>query len=234
MVTPITATLNASASRIARQLFYWISMLLVTLIAAITVMEAFGVYFFPHRSWSEGIDAKVIQNRGGALYYKYIEVKPSDLQIQLPAGVQPTFMGVLATIGNHRPVDARGKVFLRLMTLPEDLFFLALVWLVRGMVLSAWAGQAGEVTPFIRDNVRRLRWMAALLVSLWVYHLSLPTFVDELSFYSALNDWPGGGIREYIPWYLTNGSLAVALLLLILAQVFSYGVRLQKDVEGLV
>jgi hypothetical protein len=49
MVTSITATLNASASGTARQLFYWISMLVVTLIAAITVMEAFGVYVFPSR-----------------------------------------------------------------------------------------------------------------------------------------------------------------------------------------
>jgi hypothetical protein len=237
MITPITATLNTSASGTARQLFYWISMLVVTLIAAITVMEAFGVYFFPHRSWSEGINAKVIQIRGGALYYSYISVKPSDLRIQFPVGVQPTFMGVLAEI---RPTDARGKLFLRLMTLPEDLFLLALVWLVRSMVLSAWAGQAGEVTPFIRDNVRRLRWIAGLLAALWVYHLFLPTLTDELSFYAgatrnALNNFVGNqGVAEDIPWYLTNGYLAVALLLLILAQVFSHGVRLQKDVEGLV
>jgi len=230
MVTPITATLNSSASGTARQFFYWISMLVVTLIAALTVMEAFGVYYFPHRSWSEGINPRVIRIRGGALYYEYISVKPSDLGLQLPAGVQPTFMGVLAEI---RPTDARGKLFLRLMTLPEDLFFLALVWLVRSMVLSAWAGQSGEVTPFIRDNVRRLRWIAGLLAALWVYHLFLPTLTDELSFYSALNNF-GQGVGEDTPWYLTNGYLAVALLLLILAQVFSYGVRLQKDVEGLV
>ena len=123
------------------------------------------------------------------------------------------------------------------MTLPEDLFFLALVWLVRSMVLSAWAGQSGEVTPFIRDNVRRLRWIAGLLAALWFYHLFLPTLTDELSVYSAqrnaLNNF-GQLVGEDIPWYLTNGYLAVALLLLILAQVFSYGVRLQKDVEGLV
>jgi hypothetical protein len=61
-----------------------------------------------------------------------------------------------------------------------------------------------------------------------------------MSFYTgatrnALNNFVGNqGIAEDIPWYLTNGYLAVALLLLILAQVFSYGVRLQKDVEGLV
>jgi hypothetical protein len=235
MVTPITATLNSAAGGIARQLFYWISLLVVTLIAAITLMEAFGVYYFPHRSWSEGINPKVIQFRGGANYYRYIGVNPSDLRLQLPAGIQPTFMGVLAPI---RPTDGRGTVFLRLMTLPEDLFFLALVWLVRSMVLSAWARQSGEVTPFIRGNVRRLRWIAALLAALWVYHLFLPTFTDELSFYAgaspnALNNF-GQAVGEDIPWYLTNGYLAVALLLLILAQVFSYGVRLQKDVEGLV
>src|SRR5215813_7839338 len=235
MVTHITATLNSAASGTARQLFYWISLLLVALIAAITVMEAIGVYFFPHRSWSEGINPKVIQIRGVALYYRYISVKPSDLRLQLPAGVQPTFMGVLAEI---KPADPRGKLFLRLMTLPEDLFSLALVWLVRSMVLSAWARQAGEVTPFIRENVRRLRWIAGLLAALWVYHLFLPTLTGELSFYAgatpnALNNF-GEAVGEDTPWYLTNGYLAVVLLLLILAQVFSFGVRLQKDVEGLV
>jgi hypothetical protein len=235
MFTTVTSTLNPSASATARHLFYWISMLVVTLIATLTVLEAFGVYFFPHRSWSEGINAKVIQFRGGVNYYRYIEIKPSDLRLQVPAGVQPTFMGVLAAI---RPADARAKLFLRLMTLPEDLFFLALVWLVRNMVLSAWAGQSGAVTPFIRDNVRRLRWIAGLLAALWVYHLFLPKLTGELSFYAgatpnALNNF-GQAVGEDTLWYLTNGYLAVALLLLILAQVFSYGVRLQKDVEGLV
>src|SRR5437870_9027049 len=177
MATPITATLNSSASGTARQFFLWFSMLLVMLIAALTVMEAFGVYYFPHSSWSEGINPTVIQGRAGTRYYRYIGVKPSDLRLQLPAGVQPTFMGVLAEI---KPTDARGTLFLRLMTLPEDLFFLALVWLVRSMVLSAWAGQDGEVSPFIRDNVRRLRWIAGLLAALWVYHLFLPTLTDEL------------------------------------------------------
>ena len=40
-------------------------------------------------------------------------------------------------------------------------------------------------------------------------------------------------VGEDIPWYLSNGSLGVSLLLLILAQVLSYGVRLQTDLEGL-
>jgi hypothetical protein len=216
-----------------RWLFYWISMLVVALIAALTVLEAFGIYWFPHRSWSEGINERVIQTNLGAVYYEYIDVKASDLRLQLPAGVQPTFMGVLAPIN---ATDARGKLFLRLMTLPEDLYFLNLVWLLRSMVLSAWGGRTGEVTPFIRDNVRRLRWIASLFGALWIYHVFLPTLTGELSFYSALNDFGSviGEDPQWYRWYLTNGSLGVALLLLILAQVFSYGVRLQKDVEGLV
>src|SRR5262249_41354287 len=161
--------------------------------------------------WSEGISPKVIQTRGGALYHEYIAVKSSDLQRQLPTGVQPTFLGVAAAI---QPTDTRGQVFLRLMTLPEDLFFLVLIWLVINIVLSAWTGEAGDVTPFIRDNVRRLRWIAGLLAALWVYHLFLPTLTEEVSFYSALNNF-GPVIAEVPPWYLTNGSLAVALLLLI-------------------
>lgn len=235
MVTPVTATLSPAASGTARQLFYWTSVLVVILIAAVTLMEAFGVYYFPHRSWSEGINPSVIQFQGDALYYTYLSVKPADLRFELPAEVRPMFVGVIAGITR---ADARGKLFLRLMTLPEDLFLLALVWLLRGMVLSAWAGQAGEVTPFIRGNVRRLRWMSGLLAAMWIYHLLLPTFTDELSFYAgatrnAVNNL-NRGTGQVFPWYLTNGYLAAALLLLILAQVFSYGVRLQKDVEGLV
>ena len=237
MVTGITATLSPSASGTARQLFYWISLLVVTLIAALIVMEAFGIYYFPHRSWSEGINPNVVQIRGGALYNQYISVKPSDLRFEFPADIHPMFLGVFADLTR---IDARGKLFLRLMTLPEDLFLLALVWLVRGMILSAWAGQSGEVTPFIQDNVRRLRWIAGFLAALWVYHLFLPTFTNELSFYAgatpnALNNFAQNkGIGQVFPWYLSNGYLAVSLLLLILAQVFSHGVRLQKDVEGLV
>src|SRR5262249_40086679 len=155
-----------------------ISTILVVLIAAVTVLEAFGIYYFPHHSWSEGISPKVIQTRSGALYHEYVTVRPSDLQRRLPPGAQPTFLGVAAPIN---ATDARGKLFLRLMTLPEDLFFLVLVWLVRNMVISAWSGQSGEITPFIRDNVRRLRWIAGLLVGLWVYHLVLPTLTDEMS-----------------------------------------------------
>jgi hypothetical protein len=78
-------------------------------------------------------------------------------------------------------------------------------------------------------------------VALFAAHLHGQTSISNhaaLSFYAgatpnAVNNF-AQAVGEDTPWYLTNGYLAVALLLLILAQVFSYGVRLQKDVEGLV
>jgi len=213
-----------------RQWFYWISLLVVLAIAAQTVLEALDVHYFPRRSWSEGISPKVIQTLNSKVYFEFIVARPSDLQLKLPDGVQPVFLGVTALV---RPTNTAAKLLLRAMTIPDDLFLLALVWMLRSMVLAAWKSPAEAVTPFIRENVWRLRWIALLFGAMWVYHSILPVLTGEVSGYSALNDF-GPVIFETQPWYLTNGSLGIALLLLILAQVFSYGVRLQKDVEGLV
>jgi hypothetical protein len=213
-----------------RQWFYWVSLLVVVLIAAQTVLEAVDIHYFPRRSWSEGISPKVIQTLNSKVYFEFIAARPSDLQLKLPPGVQPVFLGVAAPV---RPTNTVSKLLLRAMTIPDDLFLLALVWMIRSMVLAAWKSPAEAITPFIRENVWRLRWIAVLFGAMWVYHSFLPVLTEEVSGYSALNDF-GPIIAETQPWYLTNGSLGIALLLLILAQVFSYGVRLQKDVEGLV
>ena len=213
-----------------RQWFYWISLLVVLAIAAQTTLEALDVHYFPRRSWSEGISPKVVQTRNTKIYFEFIVAGPSDLQLKLPDGVQPVFLGVTSIV---RPTNTAAKLLLRTMTIPDDLFLLALVWMIRSMVLAAWKNPAEPITPFVRSNVWRLRWIALLFGAMWVYHSILPVLTEEISGYSALNDF-GPVIAETQPWYLTNGSLGVALLLLILAQVFSYGVRLQKDVEGLV
>jgi hypothetical protein len=213
-----------------RQWFYWLSLLLVLAIAAQTTLDALDIHYFPRRSWSEGISPKVIQTLNSKIYFEFITVRSSDLQLKLPDGVQPVFLGITALV---RPTNKVSKLLLRTMTIPDDLFLLALVWMVRSMVLAAWKSAAEPITPFIRENVWRLRWIAVLFGAMWVYHNILFALTEEVSAYSALNGF-GPVIAETPPWYLTNGSLGIALLLLILAQVFSYGVRLQKDVEGLV
>jgi len=214
----------------ARRLFYWLSLIVVVLIAVQTLLDGLGVTLIPRRSWSEGISPKVIQVPGRAIYYEYISVKREDLKIQLPDGVQTSFLGLAAVV---TPTTTASKALLRSMTIPEDLFFLGIVWLLRSMVLTAWGTPQGSITPFIRANVVRLRWIAVLFAALWVYHLFLPQLIEEVSFYSTLNDF-GPVIGEDPPWFLTNGTLGITLLLLVLAEVFSRGVRLEKDVEGLV
>jgi len=221
---------NPATGGSARLLFYWISLLVVVAIAAQTTLEALDIHYFPRRSWSEGISPKVIQTGTSKVYFEFIVARPSDLQLKLPDGVQPVFLGLTAIV---RPTNTVAKLLLRTMTIPDDLFLLALVWMIRSMVLAVWKSPAEPITPFIRGNVWRLRWIAVLFGAMWVYHSFLPVLTDEVSFYTALHDF-GPVIAETQPWYLTNGSLGIALLLLILAQVFSYGVRLQKDVEGLV
>jgi hypothetical protein len=214
-----------------RRWFYWLSLLVLISIAVQTALEVLDVHVFPRQSWSEGISPRVVQSRNSKLYFEYIGVGPSDLQLKLPPGVQPSFLGVAAVV---HPRNTAAKLLIRAMTIPDDLFFLALVWMMRSMVLAAWKSPVEPVTPFIRGNVWRLRWIAALFGAMWVYHGFLPLLTDEVSLYSALDDIGRNVIGEVPPWYLTNGYLAVALLLLVLAQVFSHGVRLQKDVEGLV
>jgi hypothetical protein len=214
----------------ARRIVYWLSLVVVILIATQTILDALGVTLIPRRSWSEGISPKVIQVPGQALYHEYIALKREDLKIELPEGVQTSFLGLAAIV---HPTTPAAKALLRLMTVPEDLFFLGIAWLLRSMVLMAWGNPTGAITPFIRVNVVRLRWIAVLFGALWVYHLFLPQLIEEVSFYTTLNNF-GPVIGEDPPWFLTNGSLGIALLLLILAEVFSRGVRLEKDVEGLV
>src|SRR5438067_11386515 len=120
--------LAPAANRTPRRLFYWISLLVVISIALQTALEGLDVHLFPRRSWSEGNDAKVIQAGDTKVYYKYIDVRPSDLRLQLPPGVQPIFLGVMADV---HPRNTAAKLLLRALTIPDDLFLLALVWMVR-------------------------------------------------------------------------------------------------------
>jgi hypothetical protein len=160
-----------------------------------------------------------------------VDASAATEKFNLPPGAQSSFLGVGSVIN----ASERGaKILLRLTTVPGDLLLLAVVWILRNMVLSMWRTSTDSPTPFIRANVRRLRWIAGLIGILWLYHLSLPAITDLISAYTVLNSV--GRIREYTPWFALDSwaPLGVMVLLLILAQVFSHGVRLESDVEGLV
>jgi hypothetical protein len=209
-------------------------MVVVLLIALQTALDALNVRVLPHRAWAQGISPTVVQVPGGpAIYYKYVlvDATAANEKFNLPTGAQSSFLGVSAIINAS---DTSSKLLLRLMTLPEDLFLLAVVWILRNMVLSTWKSGTDSPTPFIRGNARRLRWIAGLIGLLWFYRLWLPKLIEILSYYTVLTGTPA--IAEVPPWYALSSwaPFGVMVLLLILARVFSHGARLQDDVAGLV
>ena len=114
-----------------------------------------------------------------------------------------------------------------LLSLARDLAPVLLIlvgaWMVRAILLSVRRGD-----PFTTANVRRLRWVAALLVAIpvvvFIQHVcdnALASTVPDL------REWPNGS-------GLSLDGPAAGVILLVISEVFAYGVRLREDVEGTV
>src|SRR5262245_30224360 len=92
-----TGALNQSLNGTARRLFYWLSMIVVLLIAMQTALDALNIRVLPHRAWAQGISPTVVQVPGGpAIYYKYVlvDAAAANEKFNLPAGAQLSFLGV--------------------------------------------------------------------------------------------------------------------------------------------
>lgn len=99
----------------------------------------------------------------------------------------------------------------------------AVLWLLRGVLKSVRDGD-----PFIEANVRRLRALAFVVL------IGVPTatFLESVC-NSELADsvgLPTGGVEISMP----SAALLGGLALLVLAEVFTSGVRLRDDLEGTV
>jgi hypothetical protein len=121
--------------------------------------------------------------------------------------------------------DASAKQ--QLIALGRDLIpivmFAAGLWLLRGVLGSVRRGD-----PFTERNVRRLRWLAVLLMAVPVADIVQHYLDNRLaSTVPNLTHWPNGSSFQL-------ASVAAALVVLALTQVFAYGVRLREDVEGTV
>lgn len=114
-----------------------------------------------------------------------------------------------------------------LLTLIRDLVPILMIlvgaWMVRALLLSVRRGD-----PFTSENVRRLRWVAVLLVAFPIVAL-IQHFCDNAlaSTVPNLREWPTGG-------GLSLDGPAAGVIVLVLAEVFAHGVRLREDVEGTV
>ena len=136
-------------------------------------------------------------------------------------------------IGAYLPIPSAGireHVLIRLVQLPMTLLALLVVWMVRGIVLTTLGTDTADGDPFVRANVRRLRWIAlALIVT------PLAEFISSIASFEL--QWSALKGIEEIGMYWTGVSYALAgvgILALVLAEVFAKGIRLREDVEGLV
>ena len=139
----------------------------------------------------------------------------------LPSYIDPP---AVADVTVHiRDASAKQQTLALVRDLAPIVLFGLGMWLLRGLLVSVRRGD-----PFSERNVWRLRGIGALLI------LVLPVDIARHSLDNALaatvpdlHEWPNGG-----SFLLTQ--IAAGLVVLALAEVFAYGVRLREDVEGTV
>jgi hypothetical protein len=156
------------------------------------------------------------------------ETLESNVGEKLPKGV------TVNTITAYAPLVSPGwkdAILLRVGIVPTTLLTLFIVWMLRKIVLTTVGSDTSEGNPFIRPNVRRLRWIALAIV--------LIPFVRHVS-ETALYHWSGFAMKgfeymgAYYPPIFHPMPIGVGLLIFAMAEVFSTGIRLREDVEGLV
>lgn len=97
--------------------------------------------------------------------------------------------------------------------------YMAMLWLLRGVFARSARG-----APFAAANVKALRWIAGLLVIDWLR----VALLEPATAFSAIRD--NGGHASF-PWVFHGSTLLEALLVLALAEVWRYGIELQREAE---
>lgn len=107
--------------------------------------------------------------------------------------------------------------------LPSGILVVVILWLVRGLLSSVRDG-----SPFIKDNVNRLRGLAfAVLAGIPIAEFLRSIFAGQLAASVGL---VGPPVQVALPGNALLGGLAI----LVLSEVFAEGIRLQDDLEGTV
>jgi Protein of unknown function (DUF2975) len=148
-------------------------------------------------------------------------VVDSDRVADLPPGaIASEEFEVAVRIPN---ASAEQKRLFALRDLPLIITFGAALWLVRGLLRSVRDG-----SPFVRDNVNRLRILAVVvLVGFPVAEFLRSILAGELASSAGLAAPP---TQLGPPGAVLLGGLAI----LVLSEVFAEGVRLHDDLEGTV
>lgn len=140
---------------------------------------------------------------------------------------KPSFVdepGVADATVHLRDASARQQTLALIRDLTPVLMFAAGAWLLRGLLVSARRGD-----PFSERNVWRLRGIGVLIMLLPVVQIAQHYLDNALaSTVPEIHGGPNGGDIAVL-----NGPV-VGLVVLALAEVFAFGVRLRDDVEGTV
>lgn len=102
------------------------------------------------------------------------------------------------------------------------------LWLLAAVLASAVKGD-----PFGRNNARRFRSLAVLLVA-GGFALNLLNYVVINAFYTQVPEYPSVHLAAGPFAPLPGGMLVGGLVAFALAAVFADGARLREDVEGMV
>jgi hypothetical protein len=150
-----------------------------------------------------------------------------DQSVALPAGwevagplpvritmTDPPLLQVLLVVGNQ----AAGF-----------LLVVAVLWLIQRIAASMRRGD-----PFQEANARRLRWTGILLLFGYPLVVVLEGFFQNWFFSNEHSPpLPPGGLSIGFP-IISMVAILGGLCVLVLAEVFRYGIRLRDDVEGMV
>ena len=222
---------NPALKRFDWPIAYWLTTLVLALSVVGTVLDALDI----NLKWSvayspkSGLDGSRSASVQSSVYTSIdLNAVVPALQEKLPPGVRP--YGELPVTVDFDDSTLRARVLRMLSSVPMDLLVVAVIWLLRGVVLTTVAPGISSGDPFVKANVWRLRIMAGLIL-----------ITPILSFWSQVAVWEL--IDSSLPrhlllmWYdasLMPVQFATGALLFVLAEVFAAGVRLREDVEGLV
>ena len=193
---------------------------------AATTVAIFDIGYSWKASSATGIQVSFARHHWGLIN---MDTVAPGFREKLPGNVELWSSSVWANVRNEHP-NFTAKVLSRVSTVPLALILLAIIWMLRGIVLTAIGTDNSEGDPFIRANVRRLRIISVLLL--------VTPLIDSWA-QMAETEWVIRALPKDVASIEFDLSSAltffgVGVLVMVLAEVFKIGVRLREDVEGLV
>jgi hypothetical protein len=147
----------------------------------------------------------------------------ADVEFEgIPENTNPMTAGTQIEVPIEDPTLGQRALAIGIEYLPLAVG-LAVLWLLRGFTLSIKTG-----SPFIAANVRRLRWIGAILL-IAPPAIAVATRVMTQTLVESVPGVPyvSHSFELFAGWELLSGLVAF-----VLAEVFAHGVRLREDVEA--